>query len=186
MTERKHRRESGGGRKTRAERARGIPVWLRKRADLDQIARARVVMILEALSGVKSVSTLIAELGISRGLYYQLETKAVNAMMLALAPGSAASASPEATGYARRIEELERQLARAETERRRAERLLFTLRKTLPRATVKEAPGRPSKRPGSTNAGSAPWRGSPRKATTPAVTSATPSTPTPAGATEGR
>lgn len=185
MTRRRPRHESPAGTKTRAERPRGIPAWLRKRSDLDQIARARVVMLLEALSGVKSVSTLIAELGISRGLYYQLETKGVNAMMLALAPGSAASASPEATGYARRIEELERQLARAETERRRAERLLFTLRKMLPRASVKEAPGRPRKGRSSTNAGSGPSRGSPKKMPpTPPI--GPPSTPTPAGANEGR
>ena len=182
MTQAKHRHGSRAGRKR--ERARGIPAWLRKRADLDQIARARVVMLLEALSGAKSVTSLVAELGISRGLYYQLETKAVNAMLLALAPGSEASASPDATGYARRIVELEKQLARAETERRRAERLLFAMRKLMPGRTVKEASGRPTKARSSTNSGAEPSRGPTTKS--PTTASAAVSTPTPAGASEGR
>src|SRR5437588_38379 len=79
----------------RAERKRGIPRWLTGRRDLDEVAQRRTILILSVLSGQTPVTTAIAEHGISRPLYYQLETKAVVAMMRALVPGANAASSSD-------------------------------------------------------------------------------------------
>jgi hypothetical protein len=71
----------------RKHRSRPVPRWLSKPSDLDLVARNRVLLVLSVLSGEKPVTDAIADTGISRGFYYQLEAKALNAMLLALAPG---------------------------------------------------------------------------------------------------
>src|SRR2546427_4727646 len=82
----------------RSERKRGIPRWLTGRKDLDEVAQRRTILILSVLSGHTPVTTAITEHGISRPLYYQLETKALVAMMRVLVPGAnAASSSDGAT-----------------------------------------------------------------------------------------
>lgn len=157
-----------------------------KKPDLDAVARHRVLMVLAVLSGEKPVTAAVEEAKISRGFYYQLETKALNAMLLALAPGSDGDAS--SPGLTDRIRELEAKLARAEQAQRRAERLLFLSRKLGRPTVLKTGRGRPPKAAGSTKAGPRPSRSSARtKRTKPAPSTLTPapSIPTPGGPTEG-
>ena len=194
---------------TRSRRSRPTPRWLSTKMDLDEIAKNRVMLVLSVLSGQTPVTTAIEEAQISRGFYYQLETKALNAMLLALAPGADGDPSPDATGLTARIAQLEEKVAKAEAAQRRAERLLFLQRKLSP-GPVKTSRGRPPKQPtkptttSSTPAGRRSWRSSmtatptkrtnPKKTSSstrtttdvPAGTSATTgsaSTPTPAGET---
>lgn len=183
----------------RKRRSRPTPRWLEASTDLDSVARNRVMLVLSVLSGEKPVTTAIEESQISRGFYYQLETKALNAMLLALAPGSDGESSPEATGLHHRIKQLEEKLSRAESAQRRAERLLFVQRKLTNSGPVKTHRGRPPKTTtSSTPGGRRSWRSSTKtKSTTPlksrsssktngktAAGPATDSTPTPAGASE--
>lgn len=144
----------------RKRRSRPTPRWLTNKTDLDEVARNRVMLVLSVLSGEKPVSTAIEESGISRGLYYQLETKALNAMLLALAPGADGDSSPDATGLHHRIKELEDKVTRAEQAQRRAERLLFVHRK-MSSGPVKTQRGRPPKTTtSSTPTGRSGWRSS--------------------------
>lgn len=119
-----------------------------------------MLLVLSVLSGEKPVTTAIEEAKISRGFYYQLETKALNAMLLALAPGADSDASPDATGLHQRIKELEEKLVQAAASQRRAERLLFLQRKLIP-GPVKTHRGRPPKTTtSSTPTGRRSWRSS--------------------------
>jgi len=172
---------------SKKRRSRPTPRWLTKTSDLDAVARNRVLLVLSVLSGEKPVTTAIEEAGISRGFYYQLETKAINAMLLALAPGSDGDASPDATGLHQRIKQLEEKLTRAEAGQRRAERLLFMQRKLTNPGPIKTHRGRPTKaQTSSTPGGRRSWRSSTTtkptsKATPkPAPKSSTPATPPPA------
>ncbi len=155
------------------------------------------MLVLSVLSGEKPVTTAIEEFQISRGFYYQLETKAINAMLLVLAPGGDGDSSPDATGLHARIKQLEDKLSRAEAAQRRAERLLFVHRKLTSSGPVKTKRGRPPKTTtSSTQGGPRSWRSSTTtKARTPerarsssktnGKTAASPgpaSTPTPDGA----
>jgi hypothetical protein len=165
----------------RQPRRRGMPRWLTGRKDLDQVAQRRTMLILSVLSGHTPVTTAIAEHGISRPLYYQLETKGLVGMMRALVPGANAASSPDDATPMRQIVELEEKVARLEQENRRLERLLFFAKKVLPPGPL-AFPQKRGRRPGrrSTSAGPAPSPGSKKPAT-----SSTPvaSTPTTAGAT---
>lgn len=183
-------------RRRRRRRTRLTPSWLTDKPDLDEVARNRVLMFLSIISGEKTVTTAIEETGISRNLYYQLETKALNAMLLALAPGAEGDPSTDAAGFRTRISELELKLQQAEQAQRRAERLLHLHRKMTPTGPLKSRRGRPPKTPtSSTPAGRKGWRSSttaivtkkPRKQRMPRTTSSStrtpaPSTPMPAGA----
>lgn len=158
----------------RAMRPRPMPRWLTGRQDLDEVAQRRCLMVLSVLSGERPVTAAIAEHQISRGFYYQLEEKALNAMLVALAPG--AEASPAASPAAR-IGELESKVEKLEQERRRLERLLYLTRKIVPAGPVAMVGrGRPRKPRSSAPAGPARSRSS-RKTT--AATSLPASTPTP-------
>lgn len=142
------------------KRSTQTPSWLMEKPDLDEVARNRVLMFLSVISGDKSVSTAIEESGISRNLYYQLETKALNAMLLALAPGADGDPSTDAAGFRNRISELETKLLHAEKTQRRAERLLHMTRK-LTTGPMKTRGGRPPKKPTSSKrAGRKGWRSS--------------------------
>lgn len=160
-------------RRRRKERPRPTPKWLTGRTDLDQVAQRRCLLVLSVLSGEKPVTTAIQELNISRPLYYQLETKAILAMLRALAPGSEASANPDDGTPAKRIAELEREVTRLEREKRRAERLWSLAKRILPAGPVTVAPGRPRRTaPRSTTTGSpASRKTTTRPRTSPAATS---------------
>jgi len=134
----------------RALRPRPIPRWLTGREDLDQIAQRRCLLVLSVLSGEKPVTAAITELGISRPLYYQLETKAIVAMLTALAPGANSSASPSDATPAHQVAVLEEKIAELEQDKRRLERLLFLTRKVLPTGPV-AVPSKRGRPPGSRN-----------------------------------
>lgn len=180
MKRKHHRATSTSTQKTkqqRAPRSRGIPRWLSGRTDLDQVAQRRTLLILSVLSGHTPVTTAITEHGISRPLYYQLETKALVGMMKALVPGASATANPDEVTPARQLVELEAKVARLEQENRRLERLLFFAKKVLPAGPL-AFPERRGRKPGrrSTNAGRAPSPIS-KKPTTTAATPSAPTTP---------
>ena len=170
MSEAKRRSDSKTPR-TRKHRSRPVPKWIKEKQELDEMARRRCLLILSVLSGEKPVSDAIAESGLSRNTYYQLEEKALDAMLAALGPkppGRKADQSAE-------IAALEAKVTRLEEEKRRAERLLLLTRKVV-RTGRLTLPG--LGRPRSTNSGAKPSTGS--APTSPLL--ASPSTPTPAGA----
>lgn len=172
---------------SRKRRSRPTPRWLTKSSDLDAVARNRVLLVLSVLSGEKPVTSAIEDAGISRGFYYQLETKALNAMLLALAPGADSDASPNAAGLHQRIKQLEDKLAKAEAAQRRAERMLFVQRKLTSSGPVKTHRGRPAKTTTpSTRGGPRSWRSStkmkPRAKSSSSATPPTASTPISDGA----
>lgn len=174
---------SSSTKRQRPERKRGVPRWLTGRKDLDEVAQRRTLLILSVLSGHTPVTTAIAEHGISRPLYYQLETKGLVGMIRALVPGANAASSPDDATPMRQIVELEAKIARLEQENRRLERLLFFAKKVLPTGPV-AFPQKRGRKPGrrSTNGGLAPSLGSKKPATT-SVTPAAASTSTMGGAT---
>src|SRR5512145_2782225 len=139
----------GGARKNRA---RPTPKWLLNSEQLDRVAQARCLLVLSVLSGEKPVSEAIEEVGISRGNYYQLETRALRAMLRALSP--VASEEPEETSPSRQVAALEEKVKKLEQARRRSERLLAMTRKVMAGAPVKV---RGSKTP-STRSGRRPSR----------------------------
>lgn len=120
------RKRRGGSRR---KRARPTPRWLSSE-QIDQAARGRCLMLLSVLSGEKPVTDAIAEAGISRATYYQLETRALSAMLRVLAPGTNVE-NEEANGPLRRISQLEEKLRKLEQRKRRLERLLLMTRRLV-------------------------------------------------------
>lgn len=114
-------RAARGGRRKRRSRPR--PRWLSSSEQIDPVAKARCLMVLSVLSGEKPVSEAIEQAGISRGRYYQLESRALGAMVKVLGPeqGEIRGRQPSP---ARRIAILEAKVKRLEQARRRALRLL--------------------------------------------------------------
>jgi hypothetical protein len=168
MSEAKRRGESK--RRTRRHRSRPLPKWIKEKQELDEMARRRCLLILAVLSGEKPVSDAIAEAGLSRNTYYQLEEKALDAMLAALGPTPPGRKPDQGA----EIAELQEKLARLEAEKRRSDRLLLLTRKVV-RTGRLVLPGQG--RPRSTTAGARPSSGSAKTSPTPA----SPSTPTPGG-----
>jgi hypothetical protein len=167
----------------RRNRPRPTPTWLKEQKDLDEVARRRCLLLLAVLSGELPVTDAIQQAGISRGLYYQLESKALQAMLQAMLPSSVAEGTTPLEGLQRRVAELEDKLKKAEQERRRAERLLFLTRKVVRPGPMKSHHrGRPKGRRSSTASGPAP---STRltAASTPASTNPSPPSPSGTGGT---
>jgi hypothetical protein len=94
-----------------------------------------LLLVLSVLSGEKSVTEAIAQAKISRGLYYQLETRALWAMLSALNPVVSSGATQLSSAMAR-IAQLQAQVERLEQAKRRTQRLLLLTRKSI-RAPVK-------------------------------------------------
>ena len=169
-------------KRVRKQRSRPTPRWLSAASDLDEMARRRCLMILNVLSGAQPVTEAIEEGKLSRGTYYQLETKALKAMLAALMPG--AEASGEGDGSRQRISQLEDKVKRLEQDKRRTERLLFLTRQVLKPGTMVTGSGRPAKRQtdrSSMKTGKSSSRRS-RKTPAPAPTSIIPSPSTPSSA----
>ena len=146
----------------RKHRARPTPSFLLEQQDLDDIARRRCLLILGVLSGQTPVTDAIAGTDISRQLYYQLEERALRAMLRALTPGqeTVPITGPDPQ-QSRRIAELEAKLKELEQDKRRNERLLFLTRKVVKPGPMKSGHrGRPPKLPSSTAAGPKPLRSS--------------------------
>ena len=148
----KRQRRRGGSRR---HRPRTTPKWLLKSEEIDQIAQRRCLMVLSVLSGETPVTDAIEMAGISRGTYYQLETRALSAMLRALGP--LASAEGMETSPVRQIAALEAKVKQLERAGRRSQRLLLMTRRVIESR---------EKRIGSTKAGKGPSRGSKRKAST--------------------
>lgn len=149
----------------RSMRARPTPKWLSQTNDLDEVARRRCLLVLSVLAGERAVTEVIDEAQISRGMYYQLETKALNAMLRALAPGSDGESDGGATTTSKRIEDLEAQVKQLEQEKRRTENLLRLSRQLVRPGPVTTGRGRPRKAQASKPAGSGPLPLSRKKAT---------------------
>jgi hypothetical protein len=159
---RKHRRRHG----SRKLRPRPTPKWIMTSADLDKVAQQRCLLVLSVLSGETPVTEAIAQAGISRAAYYQLETRALSAMLRALGP----LAEPEGTESSplKQIAALEAKVKDLERSRRRTQRLLLMTRRVV---EGKE------KRIGSIRAGNAPSPGSRRKKRPKAAPPSRPSPP---------
>jgi hypothetical protein len=116
----------------RQRRLRPTPAWLLEQRDLDDVARRRCLLILSVLSGQIPVTDAIEGTDLSRQNYYNLEERALKAMLRALMPGSEAALpvgpDPEAL---KRVAELESKLKQLEQDKRRLERLLLLTRKAL-------------------------------------------------------
>ena len=169
MSEPKRRSESKPVR-TRKHRSRPVPKWIKEKQELDEMARRRCLLILSVLSGEKPVSDAIAESGLSRNTYYQLEEKALDAMLAALGP-TPPGRQPDRSAE---VAALQAKVAKLEEEKRRAERLLLLTRKVV-RTGRLTLPGRG--RPRSTTGGEKHSSSSPPTSPAPA----SPSTLTPAG-----
>lgn len=128
-------------KRARSTRKRPMPRWLREQQDLDEMGRRRCLMILSVLSGEKAVSDAIAEAQISRQMYYQLEEKALAAMLRAVSPGATSEDAPPA-GAVKRAQELETKVSKLEADKRRAEHLLLLTRKLMGRGPLKTTAGR--------------------------------------------
>ena len=122
----KRGKRRGGSRRNRP---RQTPKWLLGSQEIDQISRARCLMVLSVLSGETTVTDAIAEAGISRASYYQLETKALNAMLKALGPLSSSEGTQ--TSPVRQIAALEEKVKELERARRRTQRLLLMTRRVI-------------------------------------------------------
>ena len=136
----------------RRQRPRPTPAWLLEQQDLDEIARRRCLMVLSVLSGETPVTEAIESANISRQMYYQMEERALRAMLRAVTPGAESTPSSSATesAAARKVSELESKVTRLEQERRRSERLLMLTRKVLkPGPLTTGARGRPPPPPSS-------------------------------------
>ena len=163
----------------RRNRPRPTPRWLKTpRVDgPEAVAQRRCLLVLSVLSGEQPVTDAIEATGVSRQLYYQLEEKALKAMLRALGP------SPEdreelAESLAAQLEAAQARVKQLETEKRRAERLLLLTRKLVrPGGLTMGRSGRPRKYARrSTNAGRAssttgPTKTAPVAPSNPATTS---------------
>lgn len=122
----------GSRRPQRQHRSRPTPKWLTQ-SRLEATARSRCLLVLSVLSGERPVTQAIADAKISRGLYYQLETRALWAMLSALSPRTInpSSRTTELSAARARIAQLQAQVQRLEQEKRRTQRLLLLTRKSI-------------------------------------------------------
>jgi hypothetical protein len=151
-----------------------VPSWIKERQDIDEMARRRCLMILSVLSGETPVSDAIEQHQISRQLYYDLEARALSAMVQALMPGD--ETNPAGMTPAARIAELEKQVATLEQGKRRSERLLMMTRQLMKPGSLKAKPRKRHASASSTSPGKLLSPSSTK--TTDASTGASPSTPT--------
>src|SRR5882724_5029086 len=133
--------KDGAQTRRRRHRPRPTPKWLKQKEELDEIAQRRTLMILEVLSGQKPVTDAIEQAKISRGHYYQLEERALKAILTAMEPGTSPGRPPETTT---RLLQLEEKVKELESDKRRLERLLSMTRKVLRPGPMKSWLGRPS------------------------------------------
>lgn len=120
-------------RASRKHRPRSLPKWLTRSTQLEAIARSRCLMVLSVLSGETPVTDAITQAKISRGTYYQLETRALQAMLAAMNPlaGNSQGVGADLSAASWQIGKLQRQVKRLEQEKRRSQRLLLLMRKSI-------------------------------------------------------
>lgn len=88
-------------------------------------------MLLSVLSGEVPVTDAIAGAKISRATYYQLETRALQAMLAAVNPLAGSGAGADLSAAMSRIEQLELLVKHLEQDKRRSQRLLLLTRKSI-------------------------------------------------------
>ena len=120
-------------RASRKHRPRRLPKWLTDATQLEAIARSRCLMVLSVLSGETPVTDAITQAKISRGTYYQLETRALKAILAAMNPlaGNSDATGADLSAASWRIAQLQRQVQCLQQEKRRGQRLLLLMRKSI-------------------------------------------------------
>jgi hypothetical protein len=132
--------------KARPPRRRHTPGGITLGKDASREAQKRAAAILEVLAGMRTPSQAAEALGISLPHYFQVETRAMQALVAsceARPRGRTPSADQELAALRRQHERLERELARQQTLVRLAQRT-FGLPPPLPAA--KPAPGKKKRR----------------------------------------
>jgi hypothetical protein len=126
----------------RRHRPRPTPRWLKVPAvdGPEAVAQRRCLLVLSVLSGEQPVTDAIEETGVSRQLYYQLEEKALKAMLRALLPSAEGREELEASLQGQ-VVALQARVQQLEMEKRRAERLLLLTRKLVRPGPVKVGNG---------------------------------------------
>ena len=126
----------------RKHRPRPTPKWLKAPAvdGPEAVAQRRCLLVLSVLSGEQPVTDAIEATGVSRQLYYQLEEKALKAMLRALLPAAEGREELEASLQGQ-VQALQARVQQLEMEKRRAERLLLLTRKLVRPGPVKVGNG---------------------------------------------
>lgn len=134
--------------RVRKHRRRAVPRWLKSSKEVEAVARSRCLMLLSVLSGEVPVSDAIVTAKISRATYYQLETRALQAMLAAMNPLAASSSTGAADLSAAmgRIAQLEGLVKQLEQDKRRSQRLLLLTRKSIRTPLQMPRRGRRAKR----------------------------------------
>jgi hypothetical protein len=119
--------------RVRKHRRRPVPRWLKSSKEVEAVARSRCLMLLSVLSGEVPVTDAIAQAKISRATYYQLETRALQAMLAAMNPlaGGSSTGSADLSAAMSRIAQLEKAVKHLEQDKRRSQRLLLLTRKSI-------------------------------------------------------
>lgn len=165
---------------TRRHRPRPTPKWLKTPPAADgpeAVAQRRCLLVLSVLSGEQPVTDAIEATGVSRQLYYQLEERALKAMLRALMPSPEGREEVE-TSLAGQVQQLQARVQQLEREKRRAERLLLLTRKLVRPGPVKVGKG--GRRPRSSASGGRS-ASRPAKATKVESAPSSPAHPTPTG-----
>jgi hypothetical protein len=151
-------------------------------SDKDDVAKRRTVMILDVLSGRMPVSEAIQKASISRPAYYQLESKALMAMLDALTPGETKTGpSPDPCKTLASVQE---KVERLEQDKRRLERLLSVTTRVL-KGSAKTTGGRKRKKGSKPSSPSSSETKVAKKKRTKRMSSpSAPSTPTASGEAE--
>ena len=148
------------------------------REDIDAMAKRRCLMLLAVLSGQLTISQAIKDAKISSGTYYQLEARALTAMLEALAP-----MTPTESGESRSksYSSLQSKVKKLEIDKRRLERLLAMASKIVRPGPMKTDRGRKTGKTPRTRS-TRSTRSMTKKSMDNAIEQDQPSTPTPTGA----
>ncbi len=95
--------------------------------DVDPVAQRQAAAILEVLAGVRTPGQAAEALGISLPRYYQIETRAMQALVASCVPrprGRGRNADKEVASLRRQQEQLQRELSRQQTLLRLAQRTI--------------------------------------------------------------
>jgi hypothetical protein len=128
--------------KPKRSRQRHTPGGVRLGKDASREAQQKTAAILEVLAGVRTPTQAAEALGISLPHYFNLETRAMQALVKCCEPrprGPGRNPDRELTSLRRQYERLQRELARQQTLVRIAQR---TIGLAPPPAPSKAAPGK--------------------------------------------
>lgn len=143
MTTSKQQQQQQAARRGRRRKDEARLPSALSREDVDAMAKRRCLMLLAVLSGQTTISQAVKDAQISSGTYYQLETRALNAMLEALAP---MTTTQDGSERSRSFGSLQARVKHLEQEKRRLERLLAMTTKIVRPGPMKTAMGRGSKK----------------------------------------